>query len=1165
MTETTTVDRLAGLWSTVLETPVASLRPEQDFMELGGYSLLMADLQARIKRTFGCVVSLRDLFEHSTLQAMGSLLASARYASQASAPVSAAELEVTAELSADQARIRFTDGLTEGSATYNVPFVVRVPGRLDPDALSQAMHTIVTRHEILRTTYPIVDGTPVQAVLPPHRAPTTVVDCLDMSGEALEELLRTEARRPFDLTAGPIVRFTLYRTGDGDALMIVLHHVASDATSLTLLMRELTEAYAAAREDRAPDLPELPMQYRHAAALQRQSAASGAHQRDLDYWSRRLADTTPLEVPPDRPRPPVQTYRGGHAYGRVAPEVVARVQQLARKHRVTDFMVVMAALNAVLWRYSGMSDVTLASITSTRHQWDCDQLIGFFVNTLVLRTEVVPEITFHELVDRVRSTSLEAYEHQEAPFDEVVRSVNPPRDPSRVPLAPIAVSWQIGELEAPAFDGVRASIAEYPTATAKFDMEFFLIARGQAIDITIEYNRDLYEQATADRLVSALQAVLTNALDRPDLPLNRISLLSDAERNLLLDDYQPVRFWGRDATRDGVHHLVERQVDKTPDLVAVEFGPESLTYRELDERANQLAHFLVEHGVRLDGRVAVSLERSPLLAIALLGIFKAGGCYVPLDPDYPQERLRMMIDDSDAIVVLTEQALLDRAPSTGQRVVSLDSEWHSIAGYPRTRLSVPMHPEAIAYVMYTSGSTGRPKGVVVQHAVLTNLMRWRTGVSELGVGSRTLQLAPLSFDLSFHDIFTSLSSGGTIIMVPPQVRQDPNAIADFVAAHDIHRFFHLFTAAHNVAAVPDSPRLLAGIREMTCTGEQFQSTAEMRRLVDELDECVIWNEYGPTETHVAIANALRRPASDWAVRPPIGTPILNARVYVLGPDLELLPIGVEGELYLAGACVAREYLGRPDLTAERFLPDPYAAEPGTRMYRTGDRCRWNADGQLQYFGRTDHQIKVRGKRVEPAEVEEELGQHPAVGQVVVVGLPDAAGGARLVAYVCPVGEPPSQKELRDFLKARLPDYLVPAVIMMLSSFPVTPSGKVDRKALPAPAVDARAMSDIGFRAATSQIEHSVAEVWQAVLKVDQLGVDDSFFDLGGDSLLIVKLHEKLRDELGSRLSVVDLFVHHTVAAQAQVLSGEDADRSQEPTEVARNRLAERRAAVGQSR
>ncbi|MBF8187062.1 amino acid adenylation domain-containing protein [Nonomuraea sp. K274] len=1157
---TITGSRLAELWSIVLEVPAASLRPEHDFMALGGYSLLMADLQARIKRSFGCVVSLRDLFEHSTLAAMTELLDSDQYATGGASDTPAATpdappvAESVAELSADQERIRFADGLTDGSPTYNVPFVLRVPGRLDEAALRRAMHIIVARHEILRTTYPIIDGRAIQVVHPPQELPLPAVDRADLSTMELE----AEARRPFDLATGPIVRCTLYRTTEGDAFMIVMHHIASDATSLTLLMRELTEAYAAVREGRDPVLPTIPLQYREVAARQREATETEKHRRDLDYWAARLAGITPLELPLDRPRPPVQTYRGGHAHGRIAPEVVARVRTVARAHRVTDFMVVLAGLKAMLWRYSGLSDVAVASITSTRHQWDCEHLLGLFVNTLVLRTEVTPELTFPELISRVRDTSLSAYEHQDAPFDEVVRRVNPPRDPSRVPLATVAVSWQIGELEAPTFDGVKATVSEYPTATAKFDMEFFLTANGDAIDITIEYNRDLYDQATADRLVSALESMLTHALEAADQPLSRISPLSAAERRTLLVDYQPVRTW-RDSLV-GVHHLVERQVDRTPDLVAVEFHGETLTYRELEERANQLAHFLGELGVGLDSRVAVSLERTPLLAIALLGIFKAGGCYVPLDPDYPQERLRMMIDDSDAIVVLTEQGLANRAPSTGQRVISLDTEWEAIAKHPIDRPGHAMHPEAIAYVMYTSGSTGRPKGVVVQHAVLTNLMRWRTGVSELGVGSRTLQLAPLSFDLSFHDIFSTLISGGTIVMVPPHVRQDPNAIVEFMAAHDIHRFFHLFTAAHNVAAVPDSSRLLRTIREITSVGEQFQSTAEIRRLVDNLDGCVIWNEYGPTETHVATAYALRGPASAWAVRPPIGTPILNARAYVLGPDLELLPIGAEGELYLAGVCVAREYLGRPDLTAERFLPDPFAVEPGTRMYRTGDRCRWTSDGQLVYFGRTDHQIKVRGKRVEPAEVEEELGQHPAVGQVVVVGLPDADGNVRLVAYVCPVGPPPSQVELRDFLKARLPDHLVPPVIMMLDSLPVTPSGKVDRKALPLPAADARALSYSDFRAAESQIEREVARVWQTVLNLDHLGVDDSFFDVGGDSLLIVKLHAMLRDELGSPLSIVDLFVHHTIAAQARALA--DREETQEDSTAVVNRLAGRRTALG---
>ncbi|HZM77703.1 MAG TPA: amino acid adenylation domain-containing protein [Candidatus Limnocylindrales bacterium] len=1160
---TITGSRLAELWSIVLEVPAASLRPEHDFMELGGYSLLMADMQARIKRSFGCVVSLRDLFEHSTLAGMTALLDSDRYASagpQATPLVRPDDNEV-AELSADQERIRFADGLTDGSATYNVPFVLKVPGRLDEGALRRAMHTIVTRHEILRTTYPIIDGRAMQVVHPPRELPVPLVERAELSTVELE----TEARRPFDLAEGPVIRCTLYRDGDGDTFMIVMHHIASDATSLTLLMRELTEAYAAAREGREPVLPTLPLQYRQVAARQREATRTAEHRRDLDYWADRLVGITPLELPLDRPRPPVQTYRGGHAYGRIAADVVARVQAVARAHRVTDFMVVLAGLKAVLWRYSGQSDVAMASITSTRHQWDCDHLLGFFVNTLVLRTEVTRELTFPELIRRVRDTSLSAYEHQDAPFDEVVRRVNPPRDPSRVPLAAVAVSWQIGELETATFDGVKATISEYPTATAKFDMEFFLTANDGGIDITIEYNRDLYDQITADRLVSALEAMLANALEAGDRPLSRISPLSAVERRTLLVDYQPTRAW-RDSMV-GVQHLVERQIDRTPDLPAVEFQGETLTYRELEEKANQLAHFLTESGVGLDGRVAVSLERDPLLVIALLGIFKAGGCYVPLDPDYPPERLRMMIEDSDAVVVLTERALADRAPSTGQPVISLDTEWEAIAKHPTGRPAHAMHPEAIAYVMYTSGSTGRPKGVVVQHSVLTNLMRWRTGVSGLGVGSRTLQLAPLSFDLSFHDIFSTLISGGTIVMVPPRVRQDPNAIAEFVSEHGIHRFFHLFTAAHNVAAVPGSSRLLRTIKEITSVGEQFQSTAEIRRLVDDLDGCVIWNEYGPTETHVATAYALRGPAKAWSVRPPIGTPILNARAYVLGPDLELLPIGAEGELYLAGVCVAREYLGRPDLTAERFLPDPFAVEPGTRMYRTGDRCRWTSDGQLVYFGRTDHQIKVRGKRVEPAEVEEELGQHPAVGQVVVVGLPDAGGNVRLVAYVCPVGPPPSQVELRDFLKTRLPDHLVPPVIMLLDSFPVTPSGKVDRKALPVPPADARALSGTDFRAAESRLEREVARVWQSVLNLEHLGVDDSFFDVGGDSLLIVRLHATLRDELGSALSIVDLFVYHTIAAQARALA--DREESPSPEEatgqpLAVNRLSGRRAAVGGS-
>jgi non-ribosomal peptide synthetase component F/acyl carrier protein len=989
---------LTRIWSEVLELPVDQVRTDDDFFEIGGHSLLATRLQVRIRRAFGVTLPLREVLDHPTVDAMTDRLLAVAADPVPEPPMAGA---VRAEgsalhLSTDQERIWLAQRVMPDSPVYNVPIVVCSRERLDAAALAAAFGEVVRRNEILRTVYSMQGERPVQRVLPPAPVPVPVVDLrgmpdADAAGE-LDRLTHNAAILPFDLERGPVLRGTLFRSGSGDALLIVVHHIATDARAMDVLSEEISRAYAAASDGRLFDRTEPRAQYADYVVWQQERLGGEDYHTGLAYWTTRLAGAAPPELPSGHPLHRARTYRGTTVRAELPTGATEKVRRLARRHRATTFMVLLAGAKAVLWRYSGNTDITLGTLASNRRRPEFEDLIGFFVNTIVLRTGLAGDLSFDELVGRVRTTCLEAYQHQEVPFEHIVERLNPPRVPGRIPLAPIAFSWLAGSMAPLSLGGAPAEVTEHRTGAAKFDLAIFLTDRGPTFDLLIEYNSDLYDEEFVQRFAASYVTLVEAAVADPAGLLATLPVVPEDDHRRLLREFNGTVDLGG-AADPCVHHLVERQVLRTPDAPAVEFGDETMSYRELDERANRLAHHLRDLGVDVDGRVAICAERSPLLAVGLLAIFKSGGCYVPLDRGYPAERLAVMLADSATTVLLTERNLADRTPPANARVVLLDDD--AVVGDPATPPDVPAMPDSAAYVMYTSGSTGVPLGVVVPHRCLTNLLRWRNAASVLGPGERTLQLAPPIFDLSFHEIFTTLTSGGTVVMVPPEAR--------------------------------------------------------------------------------------RAPAGEWLERPPIGRPVANARAYVLGDGLVLMPIGVPGELYLGGVCVPRGYIGRPDLTAERFVPDPFTAEPGARMYRTGDLCQWSSDGRLLYLGRVDHQVKV------------------------------------------------------------------------------------DRRALPAPTTDARAADD----APASELEREIARVWREVLGLDRIGVTDSFFELGGNSLLIMRLQTRLRKELNSRLAVVDLFAHHTVAAQAEAMSRpapEPAIAAEPAVEAiaraaGRARLAERRAAA----
>jgi amino acid adenylation domain-containing protein len=1028
-------------------------------------------------------------------------------------------------LSFAQQRLWFLDQLEADRLAYNQPTALRLRGRLDVSALRQALDRIVARHEILRTTFIAADGIPAQVVAAAGAAEFVETDLTPRShGEidaGIDRALAASIRRPFDLSRGPMLRALLLRIdADEHILLLVMHHIACDGWSMDILRRELAAFYRAIVAKESPRLPELPVQYADYALWQRRQIEE-ALDIQLAYWRGQLDGVAALDLPTDRPRPALQSFRGKILSFALSGNLAAALKELGRSENATPFMVLLAAFQTLLHRLTGQDDIAVGAPIAGRNRTEIEGLIGFFANTLVLRADLSGDPSFRDLLARTRRVALDAYAHQDAPFEKLVEELRPERSLSRPPLFQVMFGYQNTPAEIVEMPGLAVSRVRVDGGAAKFDLSLFLREEPEGLSGSLEYNTDLFDDATAARMLGYFRTLLEGIAADADRRLSELRLLTEAERRRLLIEWNDTR---RDYPSDRcVHHLFEAQAERTPDAIAVVSPAESeengrCNYRELNRRANRLAHHLQKLAVGPDTLVTICLERSLDMIVAVLAVLKAGGAYVPLDPSYPKGRLAFMLEDARPAVLVTRRELDRVLPAHTLRTVRLDADRDVIAQESDENPQGGAGPANPAYALYTSGSTGAPKAAAMPHRALCNLISWQLENFAPPAAARTLQFASLSFDVSFQEIFTALCSGGTLVVATEEVRRDPRPLLQFLKTESIERLFLPFVALQQLAeeaAGENEP--LPRIREIIAAGEPLQITPQISALFRRFKNCRLVNQYGPTETHVATSFTLTGPPDGWPALAPIGRPISNTEIYLLDAHLRPAPIGVAAELYIGGDGLAHGYLNRPELTAEKFIAHPFSDKPQARLYRTGDLARYKADGEIEFLGRSDDQIKIRGFRVEPGEIESALRRHQDVRECAVVAHGETPLAKRLIAYVVFAGESRSEPlELRDFLQAELPDYMLPSVFVALDALPLTPSGKLDRRALPpptpAPAEDRR-----NYRAPSETLEEQVARIWEELVEARPMRVEDNFFDVGGHSLLAVRLMHRIEEDFGERI------------------------------------------------
>ncbi|MFE5098152.1 amino acid adenylation domain-containing protein, partial [Streptomyces sp. NPDC056638] len=1124
---------------------------DDDFFVLGGHSLLAVRLVSRIRVVLGVEVSLQTVFEAPTVAAL------AAFAARLSTEAGSAQLALVRRerpdhipLSFAQQRLWFLSQLEGRNRAYNIPFVLPLAGDVDREALGAALRDVIGRHEALRTVFRTANGVPYQHILEPDELDWEL-RFAEVASTGLAEAVAEASAHPFDLSSEAPIQAWLFAAGpDRRVLVVVIHHVAGDGWSTGPLAADVSTAYAARRAGLVPDWKPLPVQYADYALWQRELLGDDGDPdslliRQIAYWREALADAPEeLALPFDRPRPPVASHQGHRAPVAVPAQVHARLLELARAEGVTTFMVLQAALAVLLSRLGGGTDIPIGSAHAGRTDVALDDLVGCFVNSLVIRTDLSGDPTFADLLARVRATSLSAFAHQDVPFERLVEELAPSRSMARHPLFQVILTMQNTVDAKLELTGVQAGSepadgVEAP-ASAKFDVDALLHEEfdrdGAPVGVfgSVGVAADLFDAEWAQRISDYLARAIERLVTNPHARLSEVELLGEDERRQVLVE------WNETAAEvsSSVVELFEARVAEAPDAAAIVADGVSISYAELDARANRLAHYLIGQGVGAESLVGLCLPRGVETIAGILGVWKAGAGYLPLDPSQPVERLAYTLRDSRAVLTLTTEEILDELPAGRARLVVVDGTLTAmqLAAASAIKPEVRITPDSLAYVIYTSGSTGQPKGVAVTHGGAANYVGSVPGRVRFGEpGGRYALLQAQATDLGNTLVFASLATGGELHILAEDAVTDPGAVSSYLAEHAIDYLKAVPSHLSALSAAGGLAGVLPG--KSLVLGGEAANPSWVRELVAAAGDRRVFNHYGPTETTIGVATTrlTAETVTDGSV--PVGSPVANTRFYVLDEWLRPVAPGVAGELYVAGAQVARGYVGRPGLTAERFVACPFVS--GERVYRTGDRAKWTADGQVVFLGRADDQVKIRGFRIEPGEVQAMLAAHPSVAQAAVVVREDVAGEPRLVGYFVPADEDDAADaglpaEIKEFVAQRLPEYMVPGVVMVLDALPLTSNGKLDRKALPVP--EYGVVAGTGRGPATLQ-EEILCVAFAEVLGLPVVGVEDDFFDLGGHSLLAVRLVSRIRAVLGVEVEIRELFEVPTVAGLAGRLAG----------------------------
>ncbi|WP_414568460.1 non-ribosomal peptide synthetase [Nostoc sp. CCY 9925] len=1058
-----------------------------------------------------------------------------------------------------QQRLWFLDQLIPNNTIYNVPTVIRLTGSLNLTALEQTFNEIVRRHESLRTTFIVLDGQPLQAIpaescanAPSLTIPISVLDLQllpDGKGEPeARRIITAEIEHPFNLSSGPLLRVKLLVLSKTEHILLLnMHHIICDDWSIGVLIRELGMLYTAFAQNQTPFLSELPLQYADFAHWQREWLQGEVLQTQLTYWQQQLNGISMLHLPTDKPRSAIQSYQGATQFFELPKKLTDALEKLSQQEGVTFFMTLLAAFKTLLYRYTHQEDIAVGSPIANRNRSEIEGLIGFFVNSLVLRSNLSGNPTFRELLDRVREVTLGAYNQQDLPFDKLVEGLHPERNLSHHPLFQVVFSLQNSPMSALELPGLVPSFMNIDFKKTRFDLELHLWKcsddfrslwganweYSEGLRGVIIYNTDVFEQATISRMLEHFKTLLSSIVANPEQQIANLPLLSEAELHQVLVEWNNTQ---ADYPQDKcIHQLFEEKVQQYPDSIAVNFANEQLTYQDLNTCSNKLAHHLQKIGVGSEVLVGICISQSIEMIIGLLGILKAGGAYVPLDPSYPQERLNFMLEDAQVSVLLTQENLLKHFEGFSNPIISIDKDWKIITQEKEDNVKSDLNSDNLAYIIYTSGSTGKPKGVAVPHKAVNRLV-CNTNYIKLSPSDKIAQASNASFDAATFEIWGALLNGAQLVMISKDVTISPHELALQLREKSINVLF--LTTALFQQIIRDVPQAFATLKYFLFGGETVD-TRWIKKILESGAPKHLIHVYGPTE-NTTFSSYYCVEELPSATSLPIGRPITNTQIYILDTYLQLVPIGVTGELYIGGEGLAREYLNRTELTAKNFITHPFSKKPKARLYKTGDLARYLPDGNIEFLGRIDNQVKIRGFRIELSEIEAVLSQHPAVKETIVIAGEDVPDDKYLVAYIVPKQERIPMEDvqsfaslLRQFLKEKLPEYMVPKAYMVLESLPLTANGKVDRHALPIP--ETITFNNQDYVAPRSQVEKLLAEIWAKVLGKEQVGVHDNFFELGGHSLLATVLTSRIRDTFQIDLPVRNLFETPTVEQLAKYI------------------------------